>query len=62
MRATYYVLANAVNGPTLPGGVCVHRDSDDGYKTLNEGDRVEFAVVEGKKGIQAEQIELGVQE
>ncbi len=29
---------------------------DDGFKTLNEGQRVEFIVTEGQKGPQAEQI------
>ena len=29
---------------------------DEGFKTLNEGQRVEFIVTEGQKGPQAEQI------
>jgi CspA family cold shock protein len=33
----------------------------DGYRTLNEGDRVEFSVVKGSKGFQAEQVVLGIQ-
>lgn len=40
-----------------PGGedVFVHFKAivGDGYKTLNEGDRVEFEVVKGPKGLQA---------
>jgi len=28
----------------------------DGFKTLNEGQRVEFAVTQGEKGLQAENI------
>jgi CspA family cold shock protein len=28
----------------------------DGYRSLNEGDRVEFEVTKGKKGLQASQI------
>ncbi len=28
----------------------------DGYKTLNEGDNVEFVVTKGPKGLQAEQV------
>jgi CspA family cold shock protein len=30
----------------------------DGYKTLNEGDEVEFDIVEGRKGLQAEAVTL----
>lgn len=30
----------------------------DGYRTLNEGDKVSFEVVEGKKGLQAEDVQL----
>ncbi len=30
--------------------------SGDGYKSLNEDDRVEFTVTEGKKGPQAQQV------
>ena len=28
----------------------------DGYRTLNEGQRVEFSVVQGQKGLQAEDV------
>ncbi|PIE45109.1 MAG: cold-shock protein [Gammaproteobacteria bacterium] len=28
----------------------------DGFKTLKEGQRVEFNIVEGEKGLQAEQV------
>lgn len=30
----------------------------DGYKTLNEGDRVEFNIVKGQKGLQAENVTI----
>ena len=30
--------------------------SGDGYKTLNEGDDVSFEVVEGEKGLRAENV------
>ncbi len=30
--------------------------SDEGYKTLNEGQRVEFTVEHGPKGLQATQV------
>jgi CspA family cold shock protein len=43
-----------------PGGedVFVHFKAivGDGYKSLNEGDRVEFEVVKGPKGLQAENV------
>ncbi len=43
-----------------PGGedVFVHFKAiiGDGYKTLNEGDRVEFEVVKGPKGLQAAEV------
>lgn len=29
---------------------------DEGFKTLEEGDRVEFLIVEGEKGPQAEKV------
>ena len=28
----------------------------DGFRTLNEGDRVEFDIVQGKKGLQASKV------
>jgi len=36
----------------------VHYNSiiGDGYKNLNEGQRVEFSVVKGQKGLQAENV------
>jgi CspA family cold shock protein len=36
----------------------VHYSSilQDGYKTLREGDQIEFDVVEGTKGLQADQV------
>jgi len=38
--------------------VFVHHSSiqADGYKSLNEGDRVEFEVVKGEKGLKAENV------
>lgn len=30
----------------------------DGYKTLNEGQMVSFEVVEGRKGLQAENLQI----
>lgn len=30
----------------------------DGYRSLEEGDRVQFTVVEGDKGLQAQDVEL----
>jgi len=38
--------------------VFVHHSSiqADGYKSLNEGDRVEFEVVKGDKGLKAEKV------
>lgn len=30
----------------------------DGYKTLNEGDKVEFEVQQGPKGLQASQVSV----
>jgi CspA family cold shock protein len=29
---------------------------DDGYRNLNEGQRVEFSVVQGQKGLQAQDV------
>jgi CspA family cold shock protein len=31
----------------------------EGYRTLNEGDRVSFSVKKGPKGLQAEEVTLG---
>ena len=31
---------------------------DTGYRSLNEGDRVEFAVTQGQKGLQASAIKM----
>ena len=38
--------------------VFVHHSSIqmDGYKSLNEGDRVEFTVTQGQKGLKAENV------
>ena len=38
--------------------VFVHHSSiqGEGYKTLNEGDRVEFEVTQGQKGLKAENV------
>lgn len=33
-------------------------ESDSSFKTLNEGDRVEFEVVQGQKGLQAEGVKV----
>jgi CspA family cold shock protein len=40
------------------GDVFVHFRSiqGDGYRTLNEGDNVEFTLTEGPKGLQAEDV------
>lgn len=42
------------------GDVFVHYKAiqSDGYKSLTEGDRVEFNVVKGQKGNQAEEVKL----
>ena len=42
------------------GDVFVHFKAiqSEGYKTLSEGDRVEFNVVKGQKGNQAEEVSL----
>jgi CspA family cold shock protein len=42
----------------LDGDVFVHFRSiqGDGYRTLNEGENVEFTLVEGPKGLQAEDV------
>jgi len=45
-----------------PGGddVFVHFSaiSGSGYRSLNEGDPVEFEVVQGQKGLQAENVQV----
>lgn len=40
------------------GDVFVHYNSivGDGFRNLNEGQRVEFSVVKGQKGLQAENV------
>jgi cold shock protein len=40
------------------GDVFVHfkQIRGDGYKALNEGQRVEFSVIKGQKGLQAEDV------
>ncbi len=42
------------------GDVFVHFSAikSDGYRTLNEGQRVEFMVVEGQKGLQAQDVTI----
>lgn len=42
------------------GDVFVHFKSivADGYKSLSEGQRVEFAVTQGQKGLQAEDVKV----
>jgi cold shock protein len=42
------------------GDVFVHYRSirGEGYRTLNEGDRVEFTVIQGQKGLQAEDVNV----
>ena len=42
------------------GDVFVHFNAiiGDGYKTLNEGDKVEFEVEQGPKGLQASKVSV----
>ena len=42
------------------GDIFVHHSaiSGDGYKTLNEGDRVEFVVTKGQKGPAAAEVKV----
>lgn len=42
------------------GDVFVHFKSitADGYKSLSEGQRVEFSVTQGQKGLQAEEVKV----
>jgi len=44
------------------GDVFVHYSAivSDGYKTLKEGDSVEFTITQGPKGFQAENVEKSV--
>jgi cold shock protein len=45
------------------GDVFVHYSAinSQGYRSLEEGQRVEFTVIEGKKGLQAQEVSLLVQ-
>ena len=47
---------------TAGGDVFVHYSAivSDGYKTLKEGDAVEFTITQGPKGFQAENVEKTV--
>ncbi len=47
-----------ITGEQFEGDVFVHFRSiqGDGYRTLNEGEDVEFTLVEGPKGLQAEDV------
>jgi cold shock protein len=42
------------------GDVFVHYSAinSQGYRSLEEGQRVEFTVIEGKKGLQAQEVSL----
>lgn len=44
--------------PDRPDDIFVHFRAiqGDGYRSLNEGQEVEFALVEGPKGLQAEEV------
>ena len=44
--------------PDRPGDIFVHFRAiqGDGYRSLNEGQEVEFILVEGPKGLQAEEV------
>ena len=44
-----------IESPEGEGDIFVHYSAieTDGYKTLNEGQRVEFSVIEGPKGLAA---------
>ncbi len=50
--------------PEEGADVFVHYSAimDDGYKTLNEGDTVEFEIVDGPKGQQASNVVRSTQE
>lgn len=47
-----------ITRPEADGDVFVHFRSiqGDGYRTLNEGQVVEFTLIEGPKGLQAEDV------
>ncbi len=47
-----------ITGESFDGDVFVHFRSieGDGYRTLSEGQAVEFTLVEGPKGLQAEDV------
>lgn len=47
-----------ITGEQYDGDIFVHFRSiqGDGYRSLNEGDTVEFTLVEGPKGLQAEDV------
>jgi CspA family cold shock protein len=47
-----------ITGEGFDGDVFVHFRSiqGEGYRTLNEGQEVEFTLVEGPKGLQAEDV------
>ena len=49
-------IARSNNG----GDVFVHFRAikGDGYKSLTEGQKVEFEVIEGRKGLQADNVEI----
>ncbi len=51
-----YGFISVENGPDL----FVHYSEiqSNGYRSLNEGDRVEFEITEGKKGKQASSVKL----
>lgn len=53
-NAKGYGFIGREDGPDL----FVHYSSiiQDGYKTLREGDQIEFDVVQGAKGLQADQV------
>ena len=42
------------------GDVFVHYSAinSQGYRSLEEGQRVQFAVIDGKKGLQAQEVEV----
>ena len=48
----------AFSGATTAPDVFVHYSSiqNDGYKSLKEGEQIEFDVIQGEKGPQADQV------